>query len=76
MSNGGSGVTSMALTDSLGTLTWAERVRNPATAGQDYAGIWVADVPSSVVNASPSAIIYAVTAGLPAARVAGELARA
>jgi hypothetical protein len=47
-SNGSTGSETMTVTDNLGVhLNWTEKIRNTAGAGNDYAGVWVADVPSS-----------------------------
>lgn len=40
-SNGGGGATTMAITDTLGGLTWTERIKQNG-AGNGYAGIWTA----------------------------------
>ena len=51
-SDGGAGVTTMALTDTSGLgLTWVEKVKANAST-DDYAGIWTAQLPASAV-ASP-----------------------
>jgi len=41
-SDGGGSVTTMGV--SGGGVTWSELARNPAVAGQDYAGVWVAQL--------------------------------
>lgn len=54
--NGGGGVTTMAVTDTSGLgLTWTERVKANG-AGNGYAGVWTAQVPSAV---SPSGLLMA-----------------
>lgn len=46
-SDGGAAVTTMTVTDNLGThLNWTQKVvQNPT--GGDYAGVWIADVPAA-----------------------------
>lgn len=54
--NGGGAVTTMAVTDTSGLgLTWTERVKANG-AGNGYAGVWTALVPSA---ASPSGLLMA-----------------
>jgi hypothetical protein len=52
-SDGGVGVTTMALTDTSGLgLTWVEQVHNNP-AGGDYAGVWTAQIPAAVSGQPP-----------------------
>lgn len=53
-SDGGSGVTTMSVSDTSG-LTWTEKSKNNAT-NADYAGIWVADVPAAAAAAGAAVI--------------------
>jgi len=46
-SNGGASQVTMTVTDNLGThLNWHEQVKTNV-AGNDYAGVWIADVPGA-----------------------------
>jgi hypothetical protein len=46
-SDGGAAVTTMTVTDNLGThLNWTEKVKLN-TSGLDYTGVWIADVPAA-----------------------------
>ena len=66
--NVGTGSETMTLSDTLGTLNWTEKARNTAGAGNDYAGVWIADVPGGATSgpalfpgmaSRPSAILRA-----------------
>jgi hypothetical protein len=48
-SNGAAGIDTMAVTDTLGGLAWAEQVK-VNTAGSGYSGLWTAPVPASVAS--------------------------
>ena len=50
-SNGGSGVTTMTVSDSS-SLAWTEKVKNNPSNG-DYAGVWIADVPAGASAVLP-----------------------
>lgn len=64
--DGGTGVETMTV--SGGSLTWTEKVKQNAS-GQDYAGVWIADVPGTAAGLLPQQLhIRAYTA--PAATTA------
>jgi hypothetical protein len=52
-SDGGAGSTTMTV--SGGGLSWSQKTSNPA-AGEDYAGVWMADVPAAAGGGLPAAL--------------------